>query len=201
MNLEELEARLRNVEDQLEIDKLEKIYGYYLDNGKFEDAIELFSDNAESIEISNRGVFKGKEGVKRFFRTFMAKMYEGDSTGKMGFHHQIQGVVNVNPDGKTAKGRWYILMIAAFPGEPGEPKLSVLGHGVYENEFVKESGTWKIQKMLMSLHFASPINKGWTQVPTVGMYPLDNADAPPTVYSPYPNLKYFPFHWEEQSKS
>ncbi len=200
MNLGEMEARLRNVEDQLAIDKLEKMYGYYLDNGKLEEAIDLFSDDTEFMEIGNRGVFKGKEGVKKFFRGFMAKGLEGKSTGRMVFHHQLQSVITVNPGGTTANGRWYILMIMALPEEPGGPMTSVLGHGVYENEFVKEGGKWKFKKMFMGLHFTSPINKGWTEVPVMGMYPVPEADAPSTGYSPYPNIRYVPFHWKEPAQ-
>jgi len=43
------------------------------DNEMFEEAVELFSDNAESIEVSDRGLFRGKEGVRRFFLEFMGR--------------------------------------------------------------------------------------------------------------------------------
>jgi hypothetical protein len=66
MGSRDLEAQVQNIEDTLAIDRLEKIYGYYLDNRRIEDCIDLFADNCESIEIADRGVFKGKEGVRRF---------------------------------------------------------------------------------------------------------------------------------------
>ncbi len=201
MNLEELEARLRNVEDQLEIDKLEKIYGYYLDNYKYEEAIDLFSDDAESIEIGNRGVFKGKAGVRRFFLDFMKRDFDADPIGRMGLHHQLQSVVTVAPGGKTANGRWYILTLAAAALEPGGPKRSLLTHGVYENEFVKENGKWKIKKMFMASHFACTLPEGWTKTPYMRIPALSDADAPPTAYHPYPNLGYVPFHWENPAES
>ncbi len=196
MNIEDLEARLRNVEDQLALDKIEKMYGYYLDNGKFQEAIDLFSDDAESVEIFDRGVFKGKEGVKRFFG-FMAQHFEGISAGWLNFHHQLQSVIDIAPNGKTAKGRWYLLWITAAPLQPGEPPRSVLGHGVYENDFVKENGKWKIWKMFCSLHFFSPLPEGWTNIPVFREGRAPGADAPPTAYHPYPNIRYVPFHWED----
>lgn len=73
MNQQEMEARLQMVEDTLQIDKLEKIYGYYLDNGMFQEVIDLFSDNTESVEVGDRGVFKGKDGVKRFFWNYLGR--------------------------------------------------------------------------------------------------------------------------------
>ncbi len=200
MDIQEMEKRLQRVEDILEIDKLEKIYGYYLDYGQNEKVLDMFSDNAESIEISDRGVFKGKEGIRKFFLKYISS--HGQETadlkelphGRMVIHQQHQGVINVAEDGKTAKGRWYLIMIQAWPVD-GEPR-SVLGHGVYENEFVKENGKWKFSKMFMSLDFRSPIEGGWVDIPVVsaGRSPL--SDEPPTSYHPYPDLKMVPFHWE-----
>jgi hypothetical protein len=200
MNSKELGKRLQVVEDIQQIDKLEKIYGYYLDNGQNQKIVDLFSDNAESIEISDRGVFKGKEGIRGFFFRYLGQGQKGDlreiAPGRMLFHMQHQGVIDVQADGKTAKGRWYLLMIQAWPAEPGGPDRSVIGHGVYENEFVKEDGVWKFKKMFMSLHFRSPIPEGWVTTPVVGAGRASQSDAPPTAYHPYPNLKIVPFHWE-----
>jgi hypothetical protein len=197
MGNQDLEARVQNIEDTLAIDRLEKIYGYYLDNRKIEDSIDLFSDNCESIEIADRGVFKGKDGVRRFFTGFMGKGTNIlDLPGAMGFHMMHQGVVTVNPDAKTAKGRWYIVMILAVPIEEGGPIKSVLAHGVYENDFVKEDGVWKFMKMFMSLHYRSPIEGGWAVTPMVGEGTSPQADAPPTAYHPYPHIQRVPFHFK-----
>jgi hypothetical protein len=196
MSLKDLEARMQKVEDILAIDRLQKIYGYYLDNRMVKESIDLFSDNCESIEIADRGVFKGKEGVRRFFNGFMGKANILDLPGAMGFHMQHQGVVTVDPDGKTAKGRWYIVMILAIPIEPGGLIKSVLSHGVYENEFIKEDGVWKYKKMFMGLHYRSPIEGGWATTPVIGEGMASQADAPPTAYHPYPNIVKLPVHFK-----
>jgi hypothetical protein len=202
VDLKELEKRLQVVEDTIQIDRLEKIYGYYLDNGQQQKVVDLFSDNAESIEIADRGVFKGKEGIRRFFFEYLGggrlngDAQELSSTGIMLFHMQHQGVITVDPDGKTAKGRWYMMMVQAFPAETGGPPRSVLGHGVYENEFIKEDGVWKIKKMFMSLHFRSPIEGGWVDTPVIAGGRAPQSDAPPTAYNPYPNMEIVPFHWK-----
>jgi hypothetical protein len=67
MDLEELEKRVTLLEDIQEIENLQRIYGYYFDNCMFQEVIDLFSDNTESVEITDHGVFKGKEGVKRLY--------------------------------------------------------------------------------------------------------------------------------------
>ena len=203
MDSKELEKRLQVVEDTIQIDRLQKIYGYYIDNGQQQKALDLFSDNAESIEIADRGVFKGKEGVHRFFFEYLGggRRKEGDaeelpSSGIMLFHQMHQGVITVAPDGKTAEGRWYLVMIQAWPVNPGESPRSVLGHGVYENEFVKEDGVWRFQKMFMSLDFRSPIEGGWVEIPVVSGGRAPQSDEPPTAYHPYPDRRIVPFHWK-----
>jgi hypothetical protein len=196
MDQQEMAARLQAVEDIIQIDKLQKIYGYYLDNGMFREVIDLFSDNTESVEVGDRGVFRGKDGVRRFFWGYLGREGKPRPPGDMAFHMQHQGVVDVAPDGKTAKGRWYCTMIQARPVEPGGPIRSVLGHGVYENEFVKEDGKWKFKKLFYSLHYRSPIKGGWAETPMIAAGPAPASDAPPTAYHPYPNIALVPFHWK-----
>lgn len=200
MDLKELGKRLQVVEDTIEIDKLEKIYGYYLDNGQMQKVVDLFSDNAESIEIGDRGVFKGKEGIRKFFLGYLGRGESGDlrelPQGKLAFHMQHQGVITVKPDGKTASGRWYLVMIQARPLKPGGKPRSILGHGVYENEFIKEDGVWKFKKMFMSLHYRSPISEGWAELPNMAIGSAQGRDAEPTFYHPYPEMKMLAFHWK-----
>ena len=199
MSSKDIEKRLQRVEDILEIDRLEKIYGYYLDNGQNGKIIDMFSDNAESVEISDRGVFKGKAGIRKFFMQYLENDKQANLTvfphGRLLVHQQHQGVVDVAPDGKTAKGRWYLIMIQAWPVDGKE--RSVIGHGVYENEFVKENGKWMFKKIFMSLNFRSPIGEGWTTTPVIaaGRSPL--SDTPPTAYHPYPDMQIVPMHWLE----
>jgi len=61
--LEELQARIQRLEDIKVIEKLQRIYGYYRDYADWEKIVDLFSDNAESVEIADLGVYKGKAGV------------------------------------------------------------------------------------------------------------------------------------------
>ena len=196
MSSEDLEARITRLEDIEEISKLQKIYGYYLDNGKQDLIVDLFSDNPESVEIADRGVYRGKEGIKKFFLGYLRKGTEFPVPGSMYIHTQHQGVVDVDPGGKTAKGRWYCLMIQAHMNiEPAVPKAA-WGFGVYENEYVKEDGKWKFKKMHFNITFRTPYEDGWVKTPMVADGIGEEADAPPTAYSPYPNQKLVPFHWK-----
>ena len=65
--LEELQSRVQRLEDIKQIERLQRIYGYYRDYGEWEKIVDLFSDNAESIEVADHGVYKGKEGIRRYY--------------------------------------------------------------------------------------------------------------------------------------
>ena len=140
MNKEEMEAqvtlledRLRIVEDVKEIKKLQRIYGYYLDYGMWTEVIDLFSDNAESVEIADSGVFLGKAGIERFFIGVMKANRVPKEAPPPGELHAAmigQPVVTIAPDGKKAFGRWQSLECAASPVEGTWRQY--WAHGIYE---------------------------------------------------------------------
>ena len=67
MTLEELEKEVTRLEDIQAIEDLEHIYGYYFDTQQMDKVVDLFSDNAVSVEIESHGQFLGKDGVKRMY--------------------------------------------------------------------------------------------------------------------------------------
>ena len=59
----------------------------------------------------------------------------------------IAGVVDVAPDGKTAKGRWYSFGGVATPDQKtGKTNPGIVG-GLYEIDYIKEKGAWKFWKI------------------------------------------------------
>jgi len=191
-----LESKVILVDDMEQIQKLQRMYGYYLDNGMMQEVVDLFSDNCESCEIANRGVFLGKEGVKRFF-----VQAQGQSTPGwyMSRHLQLQGVVNVDPDGKMAKGRWHVIFMAVSNlGFKDMPPRALWGYGVNENAYVKENGKWLFQKMHFNRYFYTPYEDGWLKTPDAGARMSDpvKPDLPPTMYHPYPDHFIVPFHYK-----
>ena len=76
-NLKALEVRVRRLENEVrilgdieQIKKLQGIYSYYLDYNMWEEIVDLFSDQTESVEVSDSGVYLGKKGVKKFFKIY-----------------------------------------------------------------------------------------------------------------------------------
>lgn len=191
--LEELQHRIERLDAIKQIEKLQRIYGYYWDYSEWGMIVDLFADSAESVEIADHGVYKGKEGVRRFYIDLMKGGPEGETRpGWMSINMQLQGVITVSDDGQSANGRWYGFMMEARPTaslRDGE-LTQTWGHGVYENQYVKENNIWKISKLHFFLNFRTPYEDGWLKVPVVGHHGPDKdvpPDEPPTVFEPYPS--------------
>ena len=203
MTIEELEAevkalkeKIRNLEDIEQIKRLENIYGYYLDNAMWGEIADLFSDSAESLEIGGAGVFVGKQGVNKFFRDVMGRGGKPRPSWWMHVAHQIQPVIDVAPDGKTAKGRWQGLLCLALRID-GVVR-PIWGQGVYTNDFVKEDGKWLFQKMHFHMNFHTPYEEGWVKNPVMKELERQMAapDKPSSIYKPYPSGYTVPFHYK-----
>ena len=195
MNLEELEKQVQLQEDIQEIEHLQRTYGYYFDNNMWAEILDLFSDNAESVEIVDHGVFYGKKGVERVYVDMIGGKGRGPSPAWMQFIvMQIGAVIDVSPDGKTAKGRWQTWLCEAKP-YGAYPRQEWL-HGYYENKYVKEDGRWKFSLLHWNNTFCSPFEDGWLNLPLMGWMPVPDADAPPTAFHPYPSGYHVPYHYK-----
>jgi hypothetical protein len=141
MDLEELEARVKTLESIEEIKKLQRSYGYYIEYGMVEEVVDLFSDSPNvAFWHSGQGAFRGKKGIRRYFESLFR-----DSQNPEFLHQvmQLSGIVDVDADGKTAKGRWYGLGAIAIPRGKGVTQVNI--GVIYENDYVKENGKWKIK--------------------------------------------------------
>jgi hypothetical protein len=196
----DLEARIKLLEDEIrylkdieEIKKLQRIYGYYLEHWQWRDVIGLFSDEPDaSVEIGDLGVYLGKEGIERFFYR------EKVSPTYLHVLMQVSGVVDVDSDSKTAKGRWYGFGCFAFDTDDGVKP--VWGSGVYENDYTKENGKWKIKKLHYNRIFMSPYEDGWVKTPVIKLdrsaMSQNKPDRPSTVCKSYPSGYVFPYHYK-----
>ncbi len=188
MDLAELEKQVTLQEDIQEIEHLQRLYGYYFDNGMYQEVMNLFSENVESVEITDHGVFRGKDAVSRMY----GGMVGMPRPGWMFFEvMQSQGVIEVAPDGKTATGRWYT---PAFECRPfGGTKKQTWEFGVYDNVYVKEKGHWYFKKLHWSLIYWTSYEGGFLKVPKLSDTPFPHADAPATAYHPYPSGYHVPY--------
>ena len=158
-----LTQRLTNVEDRLAIERLQFSYGYYLDKCLYEEVVDLFADDGEVVFL--RGAFKSKESVARLYIGRFRKKFTNDYNGPVfGFlldHAQMQGIVTISDDGKSAKGRFRSMMQAGMHMMAGADTRQWWEGGVYENEYVKVDGVWKIKRLNYRCAFHGTFENGW----------------------------------------
>jgi hypothetical protein len=147
-----LTQEVQLLRDQDDIENLQRIYGYYTDKGMWTQAADLFADDGE-YEIDGRGTFVGKERVLAYLRGIGA---EFPQAGRLYDQMQLQPIVHVAADGKSARGRWRIFIQAAQAG-----KFHEWGVGVAENEYVRDHGVWKIRKIHFFPTMYTPFEDGW----------------------------------------
>ena len=191
----ELRQRVQANEDINEISNLQRIYGYYVDKGQWEQVANLFSEDG-SMEIAGRGVFKGKERILEYLYHIVPgeEGQTGLAYGTLMNHFNLQPVLHVNPDGHSAKGRWRVFMQVAQLQE-----TAMWGEGTYENEYVKEDGVWKISKLQTFINYYVDYDKGWDKGGKELFGEIDGLapDAKTSVeYKPFPNFFIPPYHYQ-----
>ena len=199
--VEKLAARVQAAEDIEAIKKLQRAYGYYLEHWQEDELVELFSHSPEvSLEINDGGLYKGNEAVKNSFNfADHYTAYGGAKKAPPEFLHiliPISGVIDLEPDGQRAKGRWYGFGLVAQ--KRAGTLRAIISCGIWENEYIKEDGIWKILKLFWATTIASPLEEGWVKTPYLGNVP--RKDSPPpgpnTHFAPYPSGYIFPYHYK-----
>jgi hypothetical protein len=209
MNVQELEAKVKVLEQKLQIledteaiKKLQRAYGYYLEHWMAEDLIDLFSDSDEATLKIAAGEYHGKDAIRRFFRHGNEDTPIPRSDNGAFLHQvmQLSGVVHVDPEGKTAKGRWYGFGANAFP-VPGGANPGWMD-GVYEVEYTKENGVWKLLRVRWCMTFHAPWTLSFVEHDRVDEFmnrPYERAGALRPTGTPedtqYPSGFLCPFHF------
>jgi hypothetical protein len=104
------------------------------------------------------------------------------------------GVIDIDPSGKTAKGRWNTWLAEAM-SVGGIPRQQWV-QGYYENEYIKENGRWLIKKLHWNVTFFTSFEAGWLRIPLLGLLTRKDADGPPTAFHPYPSGYHVPYHFK-----
>ena len=190
--LVEAQLAVDRVESYEELENLESAYGYYLDKNLWNDLADLFAHDG-SMELAQRGVYQGQDHVRAFLFAVFGRGKEGPVAGRLGNHLQLQPVIDVAPDGKSAKIRSRMLQQMSLNSRAS------IGGAVYENEAVKEDGVWRFKVDHAYNTFSAGYEGGWAKNasrampgPSKDMPP----DAPPTAsVAMFPAVYDIPFHY------
>jgi hypothetical protein len=183
-----LKAQAQAAADYIAVSNLQRSYGYYVDKARWDDVADLFADDC-SMEINGRGVYLGQDRVRAYMHKFGPARF-----GALMNHTQLQPIIHIAPDGLTAKARLRSFMMV---GELGG--AARWGDGVYENEYVKQDGVWKISKLHFYQTFYVDYEAGWNKagLPLVPVYPDFPPDQPPSEdYKVYPDYYLPPYHYK-----
>jgi len=188
--LASLQRQVDLIEDRKAIERLQQMWGYYISEGMAHEAAALFSDSpTASIEFAQQGVYLGKAHIEAFLKASGAKL----APGELRETPVMQPVIDVAADGLSARARWRSLVMGGVHGQDGRWQ-----EGPYENEYVKEHGTWKIARLHWYVTMTGSYDKGWHKEPYPAAGPLKELppDQPPSqVYQSFPSFFLPPFHY------
>lgn len=187
--LKDYRERVERLEDADAVENLQAYFGFFFDKGLWADTADLFAANA-SFEYGQRGVYFGKQRIARALLLFGP---EGLAPGYLNSHMQLQPIITVAPDGRTAKGRFQGMVMLSRPGANG-----AWGVGIYENTYVKEGGIWKIASLHFYVTAMTDYDLGFMKsaLPMDGPSALFPPDRPPSeAYRSFPAAYIPPFSY------
>jgi hypothetical protein len=209
--VDRLTRQVGALEDAAAVRRVQFAYGYYMDKGLYQEVVDLFAADGEVRFMG--GIFRGRDqGVRRLyidrFRTTFTRGRNGPVYGLLLEHLQLQDIVDVAADRHSARGRFRALLQGGSHTSKTDSPAGIPQQwweaGIYENEYVKEGGIWKIKVLDYCLTWQADFDKGWAHsTPYDGpfftkTYPEDprgpdaiTAERPPF----WPDTDVVPFHF------
>ena len=154
MNLEEMENRLKNLEDIEAIRQIQIRYVNDLTTIDWDDLVDCFAD--EAVVDLSVGKVKGKQAIENLFKKKISITHVGQEGNCV-----VHPVISV--DGDKAKGSWLLYTHFSLPHKiqiDPSPTADVdapdwMG-GYYEMEYIRERGDWKISQLRWTRRLISP---------------------------------------------
>jgi hypothetical protein len=187
----DLIGRAERLQAEKQVLNLQRAYGYYMDRAMWAEAAGLFAPDG-TREVGQRGVYVGRDHVR--------KSLEANGPlrpGQLNDHLQLEPIVTVAPDGRTAKAR---VLELAFVGGGGQPGRIV--QNIHENDYVRRGGVWQIQNLHSYTILGTDYDQGWAKSANPAPAPSKDLppDRPPTVvYEAYPKVFTPWFHFGNPS--
>ena len=150
MSLEDIELRLRALEDVEAIKRLKARYCAYCDdNYDAENIAGLFVEDAV-WDGGIRGKAEGREAIRNFFVNAPNRL-------PFAVHMVMNPIIEVNGDNAT--GIWYLFQPCTY----AEGNRAVWGSARYDEEYVRVDGVWMFKNLKLTSHFWTPFDEGWAQ--------------------------------------
>lgn len=155
-----LEERITRLEDIHEIGQLRARYCQALDDGRWEDLADTFTEDGAFVGLSTA---RGRAEMLEFFPRL------NSSTVTSWWHFSSNETVEL--DGDTATGTTWLLQPCVVDGE------SQIAAGRYEDSMVRTAHGWRFQERRVSFFFWSSLESGWDAARFSFPPAVDAADA------------------------
>jgi hypothetical protein len=143
-------ARLRRLEDVVQIHQLFMDYKRVLDGKDFGAYAALFAEDGEFVAID--GGARGRGAIEAMVAAMPGTDLLGANVGD-DFHLVLNPQIQLDaddPDRARAESTWAYVV----KGDAGEPVLAKLGH--YNDELVREGGTWRFLRREAPMDIPAP---------------------------------------------
>jgi hypothetical protein len=152
-----LTQNVERAESVRAVKRLQETYAQYSQFGLWTDMAALFAENAELSY--GKDDEQGRQAIQNYFLSKFGEGTHGIKPGGVHTQMVLRPLINVSADGQSAKGRWWEFSMTGQLGVKAE-----WGAGIFENEYVRERGVWKIVRMRYNPMFAGPYATGWRNV-------------------------------------
>jgi len=155
--VKELEAKVQELTDREAVRDLRYRYHEYVNEGKFADIPNLFTDDGE-LDFGHLGHAKGRAELTAFFSRVGRPATEGISFVKQFIHNHV-----IQLQGDRGTGFSYLEAKPVYKGE------SYLVAARYDDEYARQNGQWRFKKMSLTPYFMVPLREGWAQEDRIKM--------------------------------
>jgi hypothetical protein len=154
VTLDELARDVDRAESMRAVKNLQRTYAQYSQYGLWNEMADLFA--GEATYIFDDETIKGRKAIGDYLASRHGGGQQGLKPGAI--HTEIidHPVVNLSVNGEAAKGRWYGFALLC----DSQGNATIQG-GVFENEYVREDGKWRIGVHRFHPQYDGPYETGW----------------------------------------
>lgn len=153
MTLDDLEARVRLLEDVETIKKLKARYCAYCDASYDPDGIAgLFTEDGVWDGGRTFGRREGRAAIHKHFAAASRRISIA--------RHQVMNPI-VEVDGDEATADWLLFQPCTVPAAAGEADQAMWLAATYHDRYRRVGGEWLISSMIIDVAFFTPYDKGW----------------------------------------
>src|SRR5215510_211099 len=161
-----LETTMQEVRGREAIRDLRYRYHEYVNEGKFADIANLFTEDGV-LDFGHLGKAANRAELNAFFGNLPAGQspQTGSQTTPRGISFVKQFIHNhvLHLQGDRGVGFSYLEARPIYKGE------SYMVAARYDDEYVKQGGQWKFKKMSLTPYFMVPLSEGWAQEDRIKM--------------------------------